>query len=254
MIFRKYACLALAFIACALLPSSVRGESAEEWASKAQEACKEGKLDEGVADYNRAIQLNSRVDHYYLERAVAEFRNRDTRSFFNDCDAAIKLNPAYFQGYVLRAMGRDRIGDYTGAVADYSHALSITPSDIAVIYSRGLDRLHINDSAGAISDLSLVIQKNPQKVEPYMARAAGYCLQGNFDAAISDYNTVVGIAPQFPKVYLARGLALPTSSGPRSSITLGRINPPCSIYARPILRWRHDWARTLWERPVFSGF
>jgi tetratricopeptide (TPR) repeat protein len=89
----------------------------------------QGKCDQAINDYTRAIELNPYLPEAYNNRAYVYMVKKDYASALSDLDMAIELRP----DYVNALMNRGDIYnyyysiDYTRAVADYDHVLRVDP-------------------------------------------------------------------------------------------------------------------------------
>jgi tetratricopeptide (TPR) repeat protein len=61
-------------------------------------------LDQAIADYNQAIQLNPSYELAYLGRCGAYYRKDDFDQAIGDCNRAVQLNPSNAQAYYERGV------------------------------------------------------------------------------------------------------------------------------------------------------
>jgi tetratricopeptide (TPR) repeat protein len=131
-----------------------------------------GELDKGLADLDRAIELNSWAPTAYLTRSLARFRLGDRDGALADASLAIQQFPQY--GLVLPEFFLSAFkGHLDWAEAYYDHALHLLPNSAL----------------------------------PYQGRADAYRANGRLEAAVADYDQAILRSPTQPAAYLGRGLA-----------------------------------------------
>jgi hypothetical protein len=88
----------------------------------------DGDLDGALADYDRALSINSRFPNIYLNRGSARQAKGDWDGALADYDEALRLSPNYADAFFHRGTARQAKGDLSGALADYDSALRINPN------------------------------------------------------------------------------------------------------------------------------
>jgi tetratricopeptide (TPR) repeat protein len=113
--------------------------TAIEYINAADKKEKQGDFRGALADYNRAIALDSRSATAYNNRGIL----KETK--FNDTP---------------------------GALADYNQAIAIEPATAVFYYNRGdLKEKKLRDIEGALADYSKAIETDPQYALAYNNRA-----------------------------------------------------------------------------------
>ena len=144
------------FILSGFLLLSVKGycESAEDHVQKGISCHNDGKFDDAIAEYDRAIEIDPASYRAYNFRGIA-YAAKDKNNLdvgLADLSKAIEIYPQYFEGYYNRAR--------------------------AYMYKNDLDSM--------ISDLTTAIEIKQDFIEAYNLRA-GACLQkGIYDKAWDD--------------------------------------------------------------------
>ena len=85
-----------------------------------------------IADYNRAIRLDSNDATYYSNRAVAYYYNGDLDLAIADHNLAIRLDSNNTSWYNKRGDVYYNKGDFDLAIADFEASLRINPTDPVV--------------------------------------------------------------------------------------------------------------------------
>ena len=73
-----------------------------------------------------------------------------------DFDRAIKLDPDYSKTYHLRGLARVELGDHKGALEDFGHAIDLDPDYGQAYYSRAALQIKLGREDLATEDLQMV--------------------------------------------------------------------------------------------------
>ena len=113
---------------------------------------------EGIADYNKAIQLDSKAQEYYFSRGYARGQLKDYAGALVDYNKAIQLGADDYATYLNRANTKVELKNYNGALADYNKSIEINPEFATTYYARGFAKEKLNDYEGAINDYDKTIE------------------------------------------------------------------------------------------------
>ncbi len=145
-------------------------------------------FDRGLADYNKAIELNPRSPTFHNDRGAAYLDLKDYSRALADFERAIELDPRYAVPYNNRA--RTYVlsaSDHAKAVADLDRAIELSPKYALAFENRGLSHLELKDLTKALADFETALELNPRSARALNARGVAYERQGNRDRAIADY-------------------------------------------------------------------
>ena len=94
-----------------------------------------GKLDLGVADLTRAIDLDPSEAIGYQDRGNLRIQQGEFDLAIADLTKAIELQPKATRALALRGFARARTGDAVGATTDFERARALTtdPNEIRFI-------------------------------------------------------------------------------------------------------------------------
>lgn len=123
----------------------------------------QGKYDEAIEQFSRAIELNPRAAQVYFNRANDRAGHLDAA--ISDLNALLKISEHFIKAHYYRAVllmkkGRDR-----EALADLDTAIRLFPDDPAPLAQRGLLRERMGDLAAAQMDFKRFTEltgKNPR--------------------------------------------------------------------------------------------
>ena len=128
----------------------------ENYVSRGTERASEGNYQEALNDFNKAIELNPKIDNFaYLNRASAKSDLGDSQGAIDDYTQIIKFNPvpkyidmAY---YGLGCVEFDQ-ANYQQAIKNFDKAIGINPNFYGSYYNRGGAKKLIGDKQGAEKD------------------------------------------------------------------------------------------------------
>jgi prepilin-type N-terminal cleavage/methylation domain-containing protein len=103
-----------------------------------------------------------------------------------DYDKAIELDSTNVGALFNRALLRNEVGDYHMAIGDLDNVLKIDPSMSEAMYQRGLINAHIGNNREAISDFTSIIERHPNFIPALYARAEMYDRLGDVKKAFVD--------------------------------------------------------------------
>lgn len=91
-----------------------------------------GEYDEAIADYSKAIELNSKESTIFLSRGIAYYNKKSFNQAISDFDKVIELAPDESMAYYNRGSALEKIGNFEKALADYKKASELdSDNDLA---------------------------------------------------------------------------------------------------------------------------
>jgi len=195
--------------------------------------------DLAIADYDRAIELEPERAELYSNRSVAYYNDGDYDRTIADFDQAIQLRPDDATTYYNRASTHVDKGDYDRAIADYDRAIQLRPSYFEAYCNRGETYGAKNDYDRAIADLDQAIRLQPDSAVPYVNRGNAYDLKGDHDRAILDYDRAIALAPNLAPAYLNRGMAYRAKG--IKDMAMADFQKALDLSDDPNVRWLAEW-------------
>jgi tetratricopeptide (TPR) repeat protein len=114
---------------------------------------KEEKLDEAVAEYDRAVLLYPRLPEVHYNRGLAFRRKGD-----------LEKNAFKAQGEPEKAAAAEQV-ELEKAAADYSQAIELDPKFTAAYSNRGFVNFKLGDYDGALADFRKVLELDPKNAD-----------------------------------------------------------------------------------------
>ena len=124
----------------------------------------------------------------------------------NHYNKAIRLKPYYADAYYNRGNAYTKLGQYQRAIEDYNEAISLKP-DYANAYSnRGITYAALSQYQRAIENCNEAIRLKPYYADAYNNRGIAYAKLGQYQRAIENYNEAIRLKPDYANAYSNRGL------------------------------------------------
>ena len=130
----------------------------------------EGKLDEAIAAFSRAVQIDPKSSQAYNSRGLAKVMKGQIDEAMPDLDKAVALDPAVAKARFNRGFAYYRKGDLDKALADYSEAIRLDPKYADAYRDRGFVRTLKGEVREALADLTRGILLNPKDPAAYTSR------------------------------------------------------------------------------------
>jgi len=167
----------------------------------------QGNIDDAIADFTYAIDLNPQFVRAYMNRANAYSNQGQIGDAVADFIRVIEIDPHNAQAYYNLGTIVARQGHLEEAIVHFTRAIELDPQLALAYYNRGLAysiQEHLED---AITDFSYAIELDPQFIDAYNNRGVAYMMQGALDQAMVDFNRAIKINDQFMNPYAGRGIA-----------------------------------------------
>lgn len=170
------------------------------------QAFEEGRYDEAITHWDKAIELGHQDSETYRWRAVAKSIFERDEEAIDDYNKTIEIEPGW-DAYYERAIIFLRLKRYQQAIADFSAMIEIEPSRGVAYEGRGEALLRLKRYQQAIADFSKLIEIEPNFAGSYVRRGRAEFELGQHQEALADFNTALRIDPADPYVYQLRGKA-----------------------------------------------
>jgi tetratricopeptide (TPR) repeat protein len=113
----------------------------------------QNKFDAAIADYTALIRLEpSNADHY-ANRCVVLTRAGRLEDGLRDCQRALQLCPGDLHALESRGYAYLKSAQYALAIADYDVVLRASPDSPDALYGRGLAKMQMGDNTGSSADM-----------------------------------------------------------------------------------------------------
>ncbi len=113
---------ALTTAAVVLQAPAAHAQRADEFTNRGIIKWKGGDYQGAIADYSKAIELNSQDAFAYNLRGLVKYKLQDYQGAISDYSSAIEINPQRAHSYANRGVAKGVAGDLVGACADWRKA------------------------------------------------------------------------------------------------------------------------------------
>jgi tetratricopeptide (TPR) repeat protein len=159
-----------------------------------------------LADYNKAIELDSNTADYHSGRAITYLFLRKYETALVDIDKAIELDPNKVPYYYNRGLIHKDLKNFEAALADYNKAIELAPNEADYYNGRGNAYRNLNNDEAALADYNKAIELAPNDGAYYAGRAIAYRNLNNDEAALVDYNKAIELEPNMDGFYNGRAI------------------------------------------------
>jgi len=161
----------------------------------------QGRYEEALARYNKAIELNPNSGIAYGGRGSALRMLGRYPEALAALNKAIELNPRFVGAYNERGAVYSGLEKYKQAVADHDKVIELDPGNKYAYGLKGSALQMLKDYPAALAALNKAIALSPQYVWAYNERASVYSDEKKYEKAISDYNKALELDPTYKFAY-----------------------------------------------------
>ena len=90
---------------------------------------KEDKLDEAIAQYDKAVLAYPRCPGVHYNRGLAFRKKGQLDSAVTDYSQAIDLDPRFVDAYANRGYAYFKLGEFAAALADFDKGVGVGPAE-----------------------------------------------------------------------------------------------------------------------------
>ena len=143
-----------------------------------------GQIDEGMADFDRALEINPRFANSLVNRATLFVRVERFPEALRDLDAAVALPAPQPRAFARRCMVLALLGRNEEALADCNRAIDAGSRDEITWYWRGVILSRLRRPAEALPDFEQALARNPLRRESHFYLGQALLALGRTDDAL----------------------------------------------------------------------
>jgi tetratricopeptide (TPR) repeat protein len=181
-------------------------KDASAYFNRALENYKQGQLDQALADYNKAIELDPKGAYAYYGRGNVYKNQGQLNQALAEYTKALQLDPTFAAAYFNRGLVYSDQGKLDQALPDFNLAIQLDPTFAVAYNNRGIVYYKQGQLDLALADYNLAIEFDPKYAAAYNNRGIVYSDQGKLDQALSDYNQSLTLDPKNAAAYNNRGI------------------------------------------------
>ncbi len=155
--------------------------------------------------------VDSLVDRFpqkslaYLSRALIFMNSNKMDEALADYNKALALDPNNAIAYSNRGSLYSNLAEYDKAIADYTRSIELDPTDPSTYYNRGATYSDMEAYDKALADMNKVIELDPTDDKSYHNRANIYRYMSEYPSALADANKAIELNPDEPLYYATLG-------------------------------------------------
>ena len=161
-------------------------------------ASAEGKLDQAVALYRRATELDPSAPRYLIKAALLRLGADDEPAGIALLEEALQIDPT--DPAALGQLGLLHFvkSDYAAAVPFYRNAADFEPTDAGLQYQLGLSMLLSDDYEGAVERFNITVALDPANVDYRRSLAEALDKLGRYSEAHAVLAEAATMTPDDP--------------------------------------------------------
>jgi len=164
------------------------------------------KYDDALADYRKALNLNTFSAETHTRIGMVQVETKDTSEALNSYNKALELDSLFSFAFYNRGNLWLEMKEYDLAHADYNRVIELDPNNALTYFNRAILKSNTKDFSGAVEDYDKAIELNPKNILTYFNRAGVKFNMNNYRGALVDYSKAIEIFPDFADAYFNRSL------------------------------------------------
>ena len=186
----------------------VSAKTAIEWNVEGTNFENEGRYEEAIEAYNKAIEINPQDINAWNCKGNA-FSNLGKYEEANEAyDEAIKINPQFVDIWFNKGNVLCNLTKYEEAIEAYDEAIKINPQDIDAWNNKGATFIDLNYYEEALECFNKVIEINPQYIGVWKSKGYIFSNLNRHEEAIECYDKAIEINPQDVDAWNNKGASL----------------------------------------------
>ncbi len=171
--------------------------NAGAWSNRGNSRVSQNKLQEALADYNKAVELAPNVTDPYLNRGTALEGLGKWEEAIADYNHVLELDPKDAMAYNNRGNAKAGLGKWQEAILDYQKATEITPNFAFARANYALALYETSQTEKAIREMRNIVRKYPRFADMRAALTAAYWVTGNKGEAESNWVAAYGLDTRY---------------------------------------------------------
>ena len=167
------------------------------WSNRGNARVSQNKLQEAIADYNRAIELAPDAPDPYLNRGTALEGLGKWKEAIADYNQVLALDPNDPAAYNNRGNAKAGLGEWEQAIADYKQATQLAADFAFARANYALALYQVGETVQATQEMKNLVRKYPQFADMRAALTAALWVAGNYGEAESNWVAVVGLDKRY---------------------------------------------------------
>ncbi len=189
------------------MPTVSPRAQAQAAVARGEQARASGDLAQAIAEYTRAVELNSTCATAYAGRGAVYLEQKQFTRALDDFARALERDPQASAAYFGRAQAHHQTGNLSQARLDYNAALALDSKIARAWLGRGEIAMTQLAFDAAFDDFSRAVELDPRLVDAYLGRGTLYARRDQFIQAIADYTAALELDAKSVRAYAQRAAA-----------------------------------------------
>jgi len=201
---------------------SAKSQAIEHY-NKGVDLNNEGRYDEAIAEYNKAIEIDQNFTNAYINRGYDYLKKKQYDPAITDYTKAIELDPEYAKSYNGRGTAYMYIKRFNSAVLDFNKAIELDPNLTGAYTGRdysteiltqasehnlkGVTLADTGKYSEAFTSFSKAIEVYPYYYSAYTNIGIICIIAEQYNLAITAFDSALNLNPDYAPAYSGRGLA-----------------------------------------------
>ena len=178
----------------------------------------QGRTDQAIAMYNRAIEIDPGYVHPYNNLGALFLETGQPEKARSLLEKAIETDPLFMMAYSNLAIACHRLGDNEAAMAWCEKGLQISPNDLEIQNTMGVILLAQRREQEAAVLFEAVLQKDPDHTEALMNLALIADKRGDREKAVALLEKAVDLNPVSADAHYHLGELLAKAGNPDNAM------------------------------------
>lgn len=168
-------------------------DNAAAWSNRGNSRVSQNKLQQALADFNKAIELAPNITDPYLNRGTALEGLGRWEEAIADYNYILELTPNDAMAYNNRGTAEAGLGKWQEAIADYKKAMAIAPNLVIARGNYALVLYENGQTEQAIREMKNIVRKYPNFADTRAALTAALWVNGKKGEAESNWVAAYGL-------------------------------------------------------------
>jgi serine/threonine protein kinase/predicted Zn-dependent protease len=157
---------------------------------------RKGRIDEALAEFSRAIDLDRGKAYVWRRRATAYFDLYQYDKAIADCNEVLKRYPHDANDWNSRGAAYNLSHQFDKALADLNRGLKMDPKQAVFWHNRGWAYNELHQHQRAIADLTKAVTLAPSYSLSWAERGYAYTQLRQYPQAFADFNRAIQVNPR----------------------------------------------------------
>ncbi|MDW7679796.1 MAG: tetratricopeptide repeat protein [bacterium] len=160
-------------------------DQAKLYAAQADDYMEKGKVAEAIAEYNKAIELDSENPEYFYHRGLGLLKREEIENSFEDFSVVQKIDP---EGEFAKEIDNIYQRIHLLSAEELTKKIKQDPSNAQLYRERGGNYQYLKMYKEAIADYQKAIELNIDDLGVYFDMGECYFEMGDYEQAWENYN------------------------------------------------------------------